>query len=53
MKHFMKLALKDKLNDDLKIQLIGIFANIKLGERWLDFLKNPAFIEFLNFNLSN
>lgn len=43
----MKLALTDDLSDDLKIELIGIFSNIKLKARWIDFLGNQAFIQFL------
>lgn len=52
MKHFMKMAMVENKNDDLKIEVLGIFASIKLGDRWEDFLKKPQFIDYTNYNLS-
>ena len=52
MKHFVKLALTEGKVDDLKIEVIGIMANVQIGEKWEEFL-NPTFIEFLNNNLAN
>lgn len=48
----MKMAMVESKNDDLKIEVLGIFANIKLGDRWEDFLKKPKFIDYLHYNLS-
>lgn len=47
MRHFMKIALTENLGDELKIELIGIFANLRLQNRWVEYLNNQAFLQFL------
>ena len=37
--------------DDLKIELIGLMANIRIGERWVDFFNN-SFLDFINNNIT-
>jgi hypothetical protein len=34
-------------NDDLKIELLGIMGNIRIGKEWEEFC-NQSFIEFLS-----
>lgn len=38
MKHFVKLALTEGKIDDLKIEIIGILASIRYGEKWEEYL---------------
>lgn len=38
MKHFVKLALTEGKFDDLKIEIIGIIANIRYGDKWEEYL---------------
>lgn len=52
MKHFVKMALMEKTEDDLKIECIGIFSHLQLGEKWMEYLENPKFMDFIVFNLS-
>lgn len=51
-KHFIKIALTESKLDELKIELIGIMANVKMGAKWEEFL-NPTMIEFIKNNLQN
>jgi len=48
----IKLVMSKRVNDDLKVELIGILSTIQLGDEWYDRLKNPAFMEFVSSNLS-
>jgi len=48
----MKMALVKCKEDDMKIEVIGILANVELGEKWVEFL-NPTFIEFLHNNMTS
>ncbi len=57
---FIKLALTKGKNDDLKViinfnikfELIGLMANIRIGNGWLDYINN-AFLDFIHQNMVN
>ena len=51
MRDFLKLAMTGK-NDEIKLEVIGILANIKLEEKWFDYM-NDFFIDFLSKSISN
>ena len=40
------------MNDDLKVELIGLLSTIQIGDEWAERLKNGAFMEFLSTHLS-
>jgi len=44
--------MSKKVNDDLKVELIGILSTIQLGDEWAERLKNNNFMEFISSNLS-
>mmetsp|Transcript_39500 Transcript_39500/g.35274 ORF Transcript_39500/g.35274 Transcript_39500/m.35274 type:complete len:198 (-) Transcript_39500:323-916(-) len=48
----IKLALSDNVNEDLKVELVGIMTNIDLGAEWIDVLKNSKLEDFLYESLS-
>ena len=48
----IKLTLNKNINDDLRVELIGILGNIQLGDQWIIHLKTPVFMVFLQQNLS-
>ena len=48
----IKLTLNKNISDDLRVELIGILGNILLQDEWIVQLKNPAFLMFLQQNLS-
>jgi len=48
----IKLAMNNKVNDDLKVELLGILNTIQLGDEWADRLKNNKFMEFVLSHLS-
>jgi NADH:ubiquinone oxidoreductase subunit E len=48
----LKLAMSKNINDDLRIELIGILTNIQLGKEWIEHLKNSQFMEFIAQNIS-
>jgi len=47
----IKLGMSKKVNDDLKVELIGILSTIQLGDEWHDRLKNNTFMEFVSSHL--
>ena len=50
MKHFVKILLNEQKSYDIKIEIIGLCANIKMGDKWEEFL-TPPFIQFINDSL--
>lgn len=46
----IKLLFTQSKNDELKIEIIGILANIRIGNEWEEFLNN-SFLEFIQANL--
>lgn len=44
--------MSKKVNDDLKVELIGILSTIQLADEWADKLKSNNFVEFLSSNLN-
>jgi hypothetical protein len=47
------LALTEGKVDELKVELIGLLANIHLDDKWEEYVSNRTFIDFLNTNLAN
>ncbi len=43
--------MSKKVNDDLKVELIGILSTIQLGDEWFDRLRNNTFMEFVSSHL--
>jgi len=41
------------INDDLKVELIGILANIPLGKEWIEHLSNNQFMDFILQHMAN
>eukprot|EP00828_Plagiopyla_frontata_P008499 TRINITY_DN1423_c0_g1_i1.p1 TRINITY_DN1423_c0_g1~~TRINITY_DN1423_c0_g1_i1.p1 ORF type:complete len:273 (+),score=63.42 TRINITY_DN1423_c0_g1_i1:203-1021(+) len=52
LQDFLKLAMTSGKNDELRIEIIGILANINYGKCWEETL-NQAFLDFLSNNISN
>lgn len=51
MRQFIKLALTQGKEDDLKFEVVGILSALQLQESWLKLL-NESFIEFIHTNLA-
>eukprot|EP01015_Nassula_variabilis_P016940 TRINITY_DN2629_c0_g1_i7.p1 TRINITY_DN2629_c0_g1~~TRINITY_DN2629_c0_g1_i7.p1 ORF type:complete len:232 (-),score=29.01 TRINITY_DN2629_c0_g1_i7:23-718(-) len=49
------MCIRDRSNvvDEIKIEIIGILANTKLEDEWLEYLKNNTFVDFLETHLSS
>ena len=50
LQDFIKLAIVQNRNEDLKVELLGLFSSLKIGVNWLDYINN-SFYDYLFTNL--
>lgn len=50
LQDFIKLAIIHNKNEDLKVELLGLFSSLKIGANWLDYINN-SFYDYLFTNM--
>jgi hypothetical protein len=48
---FIKLMLSKQVNDDLRVEIVGILSNIRLEAEWMQHLRAQPFMNFIQTNL--